>query len=139
MPTYLVTWKIDIAADSPLEAARAARAIQLRHTSTATVFSVLSHGAAEAVTVDLEERPAYRGAPMGRPESAKLDWGAKLGLRKVWLNAQGYDAGGSYWGIGAPLWQASDERDWIYFRAADRAAAKQYLAGVAGQPLRFWR
>lgn len=37
---YRVTWAIDIEADSPLEAARKAREIQLDPDSTATVFDV---------------------------------------------------------------------------------------------------
>lgn len=41
MPTYLVTWEIDIDADSPREAAEKALAIQRNPESTATVFQVL--------------------------------------------------------------------------------------------------
>lgn len=51
MPQYLVTWKIDIEDDSPVEAARHARAIQLNPDSIATVFE-LSTGA-ENFRVDL--------------------------------------------------------------------------------------
>lgn len=37
---YLVTWSIDIWADSPLEAAGAARHYQKNHGSIATIFDV---------------------------------------------------------------------------------------------------
>lgn len=40
MPTYLVTWEIDIFADSPEDAAKQAREIQLDRTSLATHFTV---------------------------------------------------------------------------------------------------
>jgi hypothetical protein len=43
MPTYLVTWEIDIDADSPREAAEKALAIQRNPESTATVFQVLEN------------------------------------------------------------------------------------------------
>lgn len=43
MPTYFVSWEIDIDADSPREAAEKALAIQRDPESTATVFQVLEH------------------------------------------------------------------------------------------------
>lgn len=55
MAEYLVTWTIDIDADSPQEAAQKARAVQLRRDSSATVFAVLDkHGEGQKTTmVDL--------------------------------------------------------------------------------------
>lgn len=40
MPTYRVTWVIDVDADHPRDAANQARAIQMDPDSTATVFEV---------------------------------------------------------------------------------------------------
>ena len=45
MTTYLVTWNIDIQADSAEEAARIALDIQRDPESIATVFYVREHGA----------------------------------------------------------------------------------------------
>lgn len=50
---YLVTWEIDIDADSPKEAAEKARHIQLDPESMATVFEVFADGT--RVRVDLLE------------------------------------------------------------------------------------
>lgn len=51
-----------------------------------------------------------RGAPMGRPQSFServaevvADTGPFY-LRRVRLNSGGYDCGGAYWGVGAPLY-----------------------------------
>jgi hypothetical protein len=40
---FRVIWEIDIDADSPMEAAQEARAVQLRPDTTATVFNVWEH------------------------------------------------------------------------------------------------
>ena len=53
MKTYMVAWDIDIDADSPEEAARKAREIQLDPHSLATVFTVIDE--VGAVSVDLVE------------------------------------------------------------------------------------
>lgn len=53
---YLVTWKIDIDADSPREAAQKAREIQLSPDSTATVFDVAPEKG-DPVRIDLLEEP----------------------------------------------------------------------------------
>ncbi len=60
MPNYLVSWVIDIDdAANAEDAARKARAIQVRPDSTANVFSVQRKGATgsleSAVDVDLQE------------------------------------------------------------------------------------
>lgn len=46
-----------------------------------------------------------RGAAMGRPQ-ARGDGGYSgvLVLKRVRIDADGYDGLGTYWGIGAPLW-----------------------------------
>lgn len=49
---YRVTWKIDINAESPREAAEEARRIQRDPDSTANVFDVTPH---ENLNIDLDE------------------------------------------------------------------------------------
>lgn len=67
------------------------------------------------------------GAPMGRhtgPDFLDCDAG-RIHLRRVRLDSGGYDAGGAYWGYGAPLWCAMDQDgNCRIFRAASRDAAK---------------
>ncbi len=53
MPSYHITWEIDIDADSPREAAEEAQRIQRDPTSLATVFTVQEHDTTKAVQVDL--------------------------------------------------------------------------------------
>lgn len=69
------------------------------------------------------------GAPMGRRESYAKPGGA-LRLFRVRINRGGYDSGGAYWGIGAPLFCAFDpEGDTrVYVRASCRRDAAQRLA-----------
>lgn len=55
MNRYLVTWQIDIEADTPREAARLALDVQRDHTSIALVFDVRQDGEDEATRVDLAE------------------------------------------------------------------------------------
>lgn len=56
MPSYLVTWEIDIDADTAHEAARQAHEIVCRPDTLANVYKVIEHDSnGEAVTVDLEE------------------------------------------------------------------------------------
>lgn len=50
---YLVTWVIDIEADSPQEAARKARACQTRKGTTAVVFDVCDKATGQTLSVDL--------------------------------------------------------------------------------------
>lgn len=54
MANFLVTWRIDIEADTAEEAALAAVAIQRKPDSTAVVFEVRDKGSATVTTVDLE-------------------------------------------------------------------------------------
>lgn len=68
------------------------------------------------------------GAPMGRrgdvPKPAK---GVRCYLGRVKLDRGGYDPGGAYWGIGAPLYhvQAEDGSISQFYRAWDRETAKE--------------
>jgi len=72
-----------------------------------------------------------RGASMGRQDNPSLWPNAtrKFTLQRVRINSGGYDSGGAYWGIGQPLYWANCESGSIefFFRARDRAAAKQEL------------
>jgi hypothetical protein len=55
MRTYKVMWEIDISADSPEEAAKRAREIQLDPESWATVFDVGCWHPRKRVQVDLSK------------------------------------------------------------------------------------
>ena len=52
-----------------------------------------------------------RGAPVGRMSYGSIQecFPRTVRLFKVNLDSQGYDDGGAYWGIGAPLWCAIGE------------------------------
>lgn len=63
------------------------------------------------------------GAPMGRAE-----WPAEpvgpVRLFRVKIDAGGYDSGGAYWGLGLPLYCATDGEGFrVFVRALDRTAA----------------
>jgi hypothetical protein len=62
-------------------------------------------------------------------------------LRRVRLDAGGYDEGGAYWGRGGPLYHACEYRtDGLdyFFRARDRQHAKEVV--LARYPnARFYR
>jgi hypothetical protein len=57
MATYKVTWKIDVEADCPTDAARLARAYQVDPDTTATIFDVRK-AHAKTVRVDLDSDEA---------------------------------------------------------------------------------
>ena len=69
------------------------------------------------------------GAPMGRPHtlySGSTD-PKLLVVRRVRLDAGGYDGGGAYWGLGEKLWAVwgtDDPNRVSYIRAPSWAAAK---------------
>lgn len=83
------------------------------------------------------------GAPMGRPSYDLLPGDTNrrkpllFRLYRVRLDAGGYDSGGAYWGIGAPLYCAEAENpdaacaqdEWIemFFRAYGRDGAKEIV------------
>jgi hypothetical protein len=60
--------------------------------------------------------------------------GVKLHLNRIRLNLGGYDSGGAYWGVGAPLWHAwadaGEETEAVeaFFRASDREEARAIAA-----------
>lgn len=55
MTRYVVTWVIDVYADSPVDAAKEAQTIQRNPESIATVFTVREFGTGEEVMVDAAE------------------------------------------------------------------------------------
>ena len=72
------------------------------------------------------------GAPTGRPNTypcCSSDQERKFYLTRVRINRGGYDSGGAYWGLGAPLWWACSEDGKVehFVRAKDRETAKRYL------------
>lgn len=67
------------------------------------------------------------GAPMGRWEKkGEPTEGTRFYLRRIRLDNGGYDSGGAYWGVGAPLYgyESQDGEVYGYLRAEDREAAK---------------
>lgn len=68
-----------------------------------------------------------RGASLGRRSQTDDVPVGRFYLRRLYLNSGGYDSGGVYWGIGAPMWWACDSEGNcnLYFRSTrDRADAK---------------
>ena len=69
------------------------------------------------------------GAPMGRHAEGYLETRVKRFIRlfRVRINSQGYDDGGAYWGIGEPLFCATDydgNRKFVRARSRFLAAVK---------------
>lgn len=81
---------------------------------------------------------SLRGAPMGRADLHEPPQ-SKVRLFRVRLDAGGYDDGGAYWGLGPPLYCATDDYGFRMFtRAASREAAKREV--LADNPgVTFWR
>jgi hypothetical protein len=50
---YFVSWEIEVEAESPVDAAKLARAAQLEPRARATVFQVFSENAEDPICVDL--------------------------------------------------------------------------------------
>lgn len=63
-----------------------------------------------------------------------------VSLRRVVLDAGGYDKGGAFWGFGQPIWSALSACGTIdlFMRALDREAAKVEVREVAPNA-RFYR
>ena len=60
------------------------------------------------------------GSPMGRKEWRDAPTVARsVRVFRVRINAQGYDDGGAYWGIGKPLFCATDGENYRMFTRAD--------------------
>lgn len=91
---------------------------------------------APAVTEPPAPAERYRGAPLGvadytAPDVTPLDT-LHFGIRRERLDTQGYSGTGVYWGIGAPLWQATatDKGAVLvsrWFRAPTHAHADQMI------------
>ena len=80
------------------------------------------------------------GAPMGRFSlTTRIDWDARLYLRRVPLDSGGYDRGGAYWGRDIPLYACGDGDDWVFLRARDRDAAKLIIREEYAVDAKFWR
>ena len=66
------------------------------------------------------------GAPMGRATStAQPAPGVRFHLSRVRLNSGGYDSGGAYWGIGAPLYHAWGEGEEEILETFTRASCRE--------------
>jgi len=69
-----------------------------------------------------------RGAALGRPTilEAPSTFDGKITLRRIYLNSGGYDANGTYFGFGAPLyWYANEHGDIdAMLRASNREEAR---------------
>jgi hypothetical protein len=77
------------------------------------------------------------GASMGRGSNACLT--GKVSLVRVKLDSGGYDKGGAYWGIGAPLYCATSEQGEVqYMRGRDRQAVKDALSTIYTD-IKFYR
>ena len=60
------------------------------------------------------------GSPMGRKEGRDAPTVARsVRVFRVRITSQGYDAGGAYWGIGKPLFCATDGQNYRMFTRAD--------------------
>ena len=70
--------------------------------------------------------PVKYGASMGRPSYADIPHQGRIALRRIRLDAGGYDSGGAYWGHGEALYWAGSGCKSIdmFFRAPGRDAAK---------------
>ena len=80
--------------------------------------------------VKLSKACDARGASMGRTGNVSdINHAVKFHLNHIPINSQGYDSGGAYWGLGAPLFFAqgdgATEVQEIWTRATDREDAKR--------------
>jgi hypothetical protein len=73
------------------------------------------------------------GAPMGRDQGDSQVPGRWVRLFRVRINKGGYDDGGAYWGIGQPLYCATDDQYYTqYVRALDRQSAALLVLDFCG-------
>lgn len=82
--------------------------------------------------INIPDVSSRYGAPMGRPSlipSKEVAEVMRVSLRRIRINRDGYDSGGAYWGLGAPLYCAQDPDGIIdmWFRARDRDDAKRQV------------
>ena len=86
--------------------------------------SVVRMYATDPPTSDVERRHLTVARAFLRAVDPSLV--VKVSLRRIRLDSGGYDSGGAYWGIGAPLYWAASEDGAVdmWFRARDRDSAK---------------
>lgn len=79
------------------------------------------------------------GAPMGRASSPLREDPAPRSIRlfRVNLDSGGYDDGGAYWGIGAPLYCATDDADYLEFTRANDRFRAMILLGIPWEALKI--
>ena len=77
----------------------------------------------------IKECACTYGAPMGRQETMLRNTEETLRARRLPLDRGGYDAGGSYWGIGRPMYViAGSDGTRGYERAKNRKELRAILA-----------
>ena len=80
---------------------------------------------------------ATYGAPMGRDRGDSRIPARKVRLFRVRINSGGYDDGGAYWGLGQPLYCATDDLDYTqYIRGVDRFDAAMKFQEQLDQHMR---
>lgn len=83
------------------------------------------------------------GAPMGRQSYGAHDPSKgtpRLSLQRVRIDRGGYDSGGAYWGLGEPLYVATDgDGIEVFVRGATRNLAKQAVRARLAFPVEFLR
>lgn len=62
---------------------------------------------------------------------------SQLRAERIHVDRQGYDRGGRYWGVGAPLYRVTDDEGYLdeYTRAPDAPTAKRRAVQQAGGTL----
>jgi hypothetical protein len=96
---------------------------------------------------DGEGKRVCTGAKMGRsdighPGDEPTKPKPRFYLRRVRLNSGGYDSGGAYWGVDAPLYEYESEdygEELVsgFLRASCRDDAKDKLLAKFGEAIRF--
>lgn len=79
----------------------------------------------------------YRGAPLGKVgQDAPANFAGRFTLRHVPLNSGGYEADGTYWGLGSPLYFYSSDCGEAtgYFRV-DRGMISAAFKARGGVPI----
>tara|TARA_Y100000310_G_C20376164_1_gene665838 strand:+ start:520 stop:780 length:261 start_codon:yes stop_codon:yes gene_type:complete len=70
--SFIVTWEINIEADTPLEAAQYAKAIQQDWGSEALCFDVIDEKTKRIYCVDLMEEPGDEVLPLGEERFVRM-------------------------------------------------------------------
>lgn len=78
------------------------------------------------------------GAPMGRREGRNYpDVARSIRVFQVNINNGGYDDGGAYWGVGKPLFCATDGADYRVFVRADSRLRAIVEFGIEARMLAY--